>query len=251
MAALVRKNEIVFVSGRTGTGKSQLLYDLFVSRAPRVLSLDVNGEVAERNPDAIEARGWTRVVAALRAVAPYPQWHIAAVIEEEHFDDLVNLLIPPMMADDQTGYARAVGGMALECGELDVLAPVHSASRTVTGMWRRARHNRLSIFGGTQRTNEVARVCSSQAHHIIAFAQNEPNDIAYLAKAISRPGAELVERLPLHWCVWFERSSGRLYVMDPGRNVVKTVSTWGFEIDPADDTTDGFVPEQQELDISG
>ena len=244
MTALVRKNEIVFVSGRTGTGKSKLLYDLFVSRAPRVLSLDPNDEVSERNPDAIVARGYAQTLAALRACAPYPQWHIAAVVEEEHFDDLVNLLIPPMMAEERTGYARAVGGMALECGELDVLAPVHSASRTVTGMWRRARHNRLSIFAGTQRTNECARVCSSQAHHIIAFAQNEPNDIDYLAKAISRPAAEMIGRLPLHWCVWFERATGRVYLMDPDRRVVQTVSTWGDTIEP-----DSDADTQTTLDI--
>lgn len=227
-----RQNLIVFACGRKNTGKSQLLHDLFVSRTPRVLSLDFTGETAERNPDAIVCKGWRKLMSTLKIAAGYGHWHIAAALEPDDIARLFRLLAPPF-GDDQPPLARAFGGLAVECGEAYMIAPNAGADPDIVAGWRRGRHAMLSLYMAAQRPAAVNREVSAQADIIAAFAQGEPNDLDFLAKTISAPVAEIVAGLTGHDFVYYERGTGKVYVCGADRRPRRILNTMGAVMLPA------------------
>lgn len=223
-----RKNTIAFVCGVKGSGKSSLLRDAFTSQSPRVLTLEfTRWEALEYNPQAIQAIGLRDTLAKLKAVASADSWHIVAAIEDEDVPQLFALLAPKITQGG--GYSYAVGGMAVECGECDVIAPISFVRPEVANAFKRGRHYSLSLFMGTQRAHECARIVTAQADHVIIFRQHEPRDVQYLADSVSRPVARYIPTLPEHWHLWHEKATGRVYLRDQARRTRKVLTTWGDE----------------------
>jgi len=228
MAALERRNLIVFGCGRKGSGKSTLLHERFVRPSPRIISLDVTGETREQFPDAIECAGLDAVRRALRVAAEKGKrrWHLAASLEPGEVRTLFAMLAPALGAGARS-LSRDFGGIAVECGECDLIAPVSGAAPDVLSAWRRGRHHLLSLFMATQRPATCARDLTAQADVIFAFAQTEPRDVDFIARTISGPVADIVRHLPAYHCVYYTRDDGRVYVCDARRRVLRTLNTSG------------------------
>lgn len=214
---LLRDNEIIFCSGKKGSGKSTLLYEYFVANYPRTISLDFVGDVKERNPQAIEVVGYTALLGKLKELvaAGVQEWHVAAVFDsysERELPNLFRLLCPPYNPQ-QVSFSRAIGGLALECSECDVILPNGGASVEARNMVKRGRHNLLSLFLATQRPQECSRLCTSQADYIISFAMHEPNELRYFNR-ISPRYASLLPTLPKFHSAWYVPATGQVAIRD-------------------------------------
>jgi hypothetical protein len=203
----------VFIAGRKGTGKSTLLHRRYVSSAPRVLSLDatVPPETLERNPGAVYVIGLDQLRRVLRLAAGYPRWHIAAALEPADVAELFRLLCPPL-GSPRASLSRAFGGIAIECGECDLVWPNAGSAPELLSALRRGRHYLLDLYLATQRPASCAVDVRAQADALIAFAQTEPRDVDYFARGISRPVGELIRSLEGHEFVFYSRADGRVYV---------------------------------------
>jgi hypothetical protein len=225
---LLRDNEIVFVAGKKASGKSTLLYEYFVANYPRTISLDFVGDVKERNPEAIEVVGYTALLAKLKELvaAGVHNWHVAAVFDsytESELPNLFRLLCPPYNPQ-QVSFSRAIGGLALECSECDVILPNGGAAVEARNMVKRGRHNLLSLFLATQRPQECSRLCTSQADYIISFAMHEPNELKYFGR-ISPRYASLLQSLPKFHSAWYVPATGQVAIRDGDG---ETVATYNF-----------------------
>lgn len=219
-----RRNVIAFVCGPKGSGKSQLLWDKFTSQAPRVISIDTVGEAREKNPDVVEAFGLADTIQALRFCARKGRrWHIAAALERAEIPQLFQVLAPPYSAQ-VTGLSAAVGGIAVECGEVDTILPNAGADEQLVGALRRGRHALLSMFYGTQRPASCARDCTAQADIIAAFATYEPRDVEYLRRTLGSQAADLLPTLEPYHCLYFAKATGKIALLNPERRVVKWLS---------------------------
>jgi hypothetical protein len=222
-----RRNLIVFVCGRKGSGKSTLLHRAFTSQHPRVVSLDFTftGETIERAPDAIPVFSLSELANELDRAARTRSWHIAAELSATEAVELFRIMAPT--SRNTASYSKAVGGVAIECGEVDALAPVHGTADVIDNAFKRGRHFALSLFMGTQRPHSCARVVTSQADIVCAFQQHEPRDIKYLADTTSGPIAQAVRRLPRYWHVWYDAAAGEVYVRDEHGTTQDAFTTFG------------------------
>lgn len=217
-----RKNEIVFVAGRKGSGKSTLLARVFVPQHPRVITLDFTAEAMELYPHAIEARGVRGVLATMRECTQLnkSRWHIVAYgIDEDDAVQLVDALAPPL-DDGRTSLSAILGGVAIECGEVDLLAPNGQTPRVVRNAFKRGRHHRLSLLCGTLRPAECDRIVTAMADVIVAFSMDEPRDVDYLRRACGPTFAAVVQRLPRHFSVWHDRRDHTRTVRDSNYRAV-------------------------------
>lgn len=225
-----RQNQIVFACGRKASGKSQLLWELFTSQAPRVLSLDNLGESKERDRDTVEVFGMAELRRTLRAVAQvddkgkflYPRWHIAASVEPTDLRDLFRMLCPPIGTPREQSLSYAFGGMAIECSEAYDLAPNGRTSDDILAAWRRGRHYRLDLYMATQRPASVARELTALTDLVFAFAQREQADVDFLSQHISRGVGEQVRALrpEQYQCVRYDVNDGTSKLLDKSRRVV-------------------------------
>jgi energy-coupling factor transporter ATP-binding protein EcfA2 len=211
----VRKNLLVCATGPTGCGKSRLLWELFGKRSPRVISFDSEGEAEERDPGVIKVNGFRELrEAILWANRQSRRWHIAMRATLEDQGRTLELLSP---LEDSTlpSLARELGGVAVMCDELDMLAP-QSAPMAIRGAWKRGRHDLLSIYGATQRPLEVARVCTSQSHVLVMFPTFEPNDVQWARDSRGPAVANAMRLLPPFHSLYCER--GKPYVLELDRH---------------------------------
>lgn len=225
-----RQNLISFVCGRKGAGKSQLLHEVFSNAHPRVITLDMtySGEVLERDPNAIPAFTLAELANILDVCAAQPSWHVAAELPARDVPALFEVLCPTSRGTPS--YSRAVGGVAVECGEVDAIAPVGGTPDIIDNAFKRGRHVLLSLFTGTQRPHECSRVVTSQADVVVAFSQHEPRDIEYLSRAISKPVGNLIRHLPKYHHVWYDQATGMVYVRDEHRVTYRTLNPYGEDV---------------------
>lgn len=215
---MTRRNTIACVVGRKGTGKSELLWERFTSRAPRVLSLDSTGETTERNPNAIVAVGWRRLLEVLDAAAECGKWHIAAAIEPEDVRELFARLTPPL--GQGRSLSLAFGGMAVECGEVDLIAPNGGTPPEILSAFRRGRHYALDLYMATQRPASCAVDVRSMADIFVSFALTSPRDVAAASDELGGTMAERIVRLPRYHCLYSTRADGRVVELDAQRRIV-------------------------------
>lgn len=204
------ESQVVASVGRIGSGKSQLLWELFVSLAPRVLTIGHVPQDLARDPNVIKTRGRTELYAALERASGYKSWHIAAAIDPAQLDELFTLLAPPLEDPPESSLSLALGGIAIDSGEAYDLFPVGYTPPPRLAAIRRSRHYSIDFYLGSQRPHSVHREVTAQAHLIFAFAQSEPRDIKFLAESVSRPFAEQVRALVLeeHRCLVHDRRRG-------------------------------------------
>jgi hypothetical protein len=234
-----RRNSIVFVSGIKGSGKSELLADLFMPVHPRLISIDITGETIERNPEAVAAYGLDELLKALDVATQWPRWHIAAFLRRDEIPALFAILAPRIESADTLSFSRELGGVAIECGEVYHIMPNQGAAQEVEDALCIARHHQLSWLMATQRPASCSRLLSSQADYLIAFMQTEPIDIAWWSKAISKAAGEQIAQLDVHEFVFFRRGDTVFYVCDAKRRVRATFRLNGQEVGGAAVTREG------------
>jgi hypothetical protein len=111
----------------------------------------------------------------------------------------------------------------LECGEVDIIAPVHGGGSAVevTDAVARGRHARLSFLLATQRPAQCARILSSQSDAIYSFRMHEPRDVRWLSDAAGTQYAALARALPKYHVVEFVSETGRVTVYDKAGRPVR------------------------------
>lgn len=214
-------SRIVVALGRKGSGKSQLLHDLYTSRAPRVITIGHIAQDLGRDPNVIRTLGRAQLFTALERASAYPRWHIAAALEPVDLGELFTLLAPPLGSPRQS-LALAFGGLAVACGEAYEIMPNGRTPDEVLAGLRRSRHYSLDWYLASQRPASIARDATGLADLIFAFAQSEPRDIAFLADTVSRPFADHVRRLVKdeYRCLLHNRDDGSSVILDRARRVV-------------------------------
>lgn len=177
--AVDRQTVRVFFAGQPGTGKTTALRHLFLERAPRALILDAVGEMAQLYGAA--AVGLDEVLYRLRAVARRTKWRVVASLTPEEMVELAALLVP--VRDARAGLCTALGGITLYSDELDTWA-THNCKPAVRGLWQRGRHADLHILGACQTPSVCDRVTTGMARYIGSCQLAEPNDLAYMRRAL-------------------------------------------------------------------
>lgn len=216
-----RRNRIVAGFGRKGTGKTQLLWDVFTSHCPRLLTFDSLNETGELDATAVYTVGLDATTRALRRAVNFDSWHIAAALDIEDVAFLFGKLAPPLGSSQS--LSLALGGIAVQCGEVDTIAPNGSAPVEVVNALRRGRHYCLDFYIATQRPASCARDVSAQADEIFCFAQGEPRDVDFIARTISATVADRVQQLREYEYIHYDRRTGRAGWYGADRQLIEDV----------------------------
>lgn len=229
---------IAVVAGPSECGKSQLLWDLFLSKIPRRLSIDFNDEMARKfNPDAIVAYSLDDCLAALRTAAGYASWHVALVTPIETMKDVVpklaRYLNPTRSGPDHTSYPIAVGGMSIDCSEGAEFFPNLGAEwvRHGSGFFSRGRHNRLTMLMATGRPQDINRRATEHADHLIVFRTQEQRSLKYWAEQTSPAIADVIAELPQFHAAWIQKEKFLVYVLDDKRAVTRILNYQGADVE--------------------
>lgn len=199
--------------GRTMSGKTTLLRNLWADRQARVLVLDQTGEFIE--PGALVVDTMPQLVAALRQVAGRDRWRICAMIPETDYPALARLLLPGVQSRVRS-YCEAVGGLALIVDECDLVAG-RGADHAVTSLWRRGRHVGLSLIAATQRPADVHRVVTSQSQWISISQLHEGRDRDYIRALLPSSARDAFDGLQQYWALLLDTVKGLVYHLDPER----------------------------------
>lgn len=192
------RHEITLVVGRTGSGKTRLISKVFGPRHARRITIDSVGEGAALYPGAVEVFGLVPVLETLAAFADgdVDTWHIVAVLSPMETAALMRELVP-VYAPGVASLARDLGGLCVECSEVDVYLPVSGSNADIGAAWTnalaRGRHVGCSVLAATQRPHQVARIMSSQASRVVAFATHEPRDVKWLKDTGGRQFAAIAQ----------------------------------------------------------
>lgn len=236
-----RRNHVVTVTGRRGSGKSVLIAKRIVPTFPRVLTVDWTGEARETYPGAAEVYGLDATIDALQAMhkgnrdletgAP-GEWHLIVVCDPSDVGTLCSMLAPRYDGGKTPALAAVVGGVCLECHEMDVIAPVSGAGSAaqVADAIARGRHARLSFVCAAQRPAQVLRLLTSQSDSIYAFRAHEPRDLQWLRQAGGELLAETARGLKLHHAARYDAATGGVFVLD-ANGKERTVRARQIELD--------------------
>lgn len=217
---VVRRSLVVFGCGPKESGKSTFLYRHFTSKQPRVLTIDVAGEAADFNASVIQSYGYADTMRALRyAATGGRRWHVAAILEPDDVPAVIEVLAP-RVRPDRPGFARAVGGLAVECGEIQYLLPNRGTPRPWKNAVALSRHYLLTLLTASQRPALCDRIITSQANVLFSMRHNEPDDIAYLA-AYAPAFREIIPNLAQHHVAYLDRTSMQMFVADERGRVTR------------------------------
>lgn len=207
------RNLVVFATGRKRSGKSHLLAQLAM-KFPRRIVFDFIGEFYGKLPGAIEARNLPQALDALRqARTKSNEWTVLCIMDPADVPKLVGAIAPIGSIPEQS-FSYAVGGVALECGECDLILPNNAGIEPeMLDAIQRGRHFRLSALFGTQRPRQTHRVLTSQADVMCAFRQREPRDVDFLGELMRSDVPSLVRRLQGHEYVRYFDVNGTLEVV--------------------------------------
>jgi hypothetical protein len=225
---------VVLAAGPSLTGKTTALYELFIRRFPRRVSFDFVGEVREKfNPDAINVFSYREFVAALRRCAVYPRWHIALVYDPDAKPELAEqvcrLLNPPRESEQHQSFAKAVGGVSIDCTEADFLFPNGRTPASVRGIVQRGRHNRLVMLAATQAPALVDTRLRDGADYFLAFRSQEEVVHKFWRGITSAAVADRIATLPPYHCLYIVKAEQRIYHLDASRRVVALLDYTGAE----------------------
>ncbi|GMV11563.1 MAG: hypothetical protein AMXMBFR55_32970 [Gemmatimonadota bacterium] len=213
----------VFVSGATGSGKSHFIRARIMPRVPRAVYVDFVGEWERRRA---ELRG--RVALAysvhdartrLAELAGVREWSLIVQIDPSEFAEMARLLVPPRFTDATPVYARAVGGVALVCDELDLLAP-HNAPPDVLALWRRGRHVGLSIYAATQMPSAVHPTVRGMSRYLVLCQMHEVNAINYFRATVPPNVLDRLTGLPPHEAIVFDAHTRRAWHLNKRARVL-------------------------------
>jgi hypothetical protein len=106
--------------------------------------------------------------------------------------------------------------MAIECAEIDILAPVSGGpqSAAVTDAIARGRHVQLSFLLATQRPHQCQRIISAQADAIYSFRMHEPRDLKFLKDSATPEYAAIVRQLGAYEVAKYDAATGATVVIN-------------------------------------
>lgn len=209
-----RVNYVEFSCGRKGEGKSHLLARR-AANFPRRLVWDFADEFFGVYPDAYECLTFAHVCDALEdaALEKKKRWTIVASLSVDDIARVCALLSPA--GRPRSGVAAAAGGVCVECGECEIVAPNSKAFRpAISELIHRGRHSRVSVLFGTRRPRDVSRLMTSQADVITCFRQQEPADVEYLASVIGVIAAEGLATLNKYDHIQYITSTSKATLID-------------------------------------
>lgn len=213
-------HEIVTVVGRTGSGKTALLAKKIGPRHGRRITLDMVGECRALYPRAAHAVGLQQVVRILRSLHEHHlrEWHIVAQLGTREIGELIKLLAP-IGAAHEYSLSAAMGGVALEIFELDIIAPVDRSERdtreVIRNAYARGRHYGLSILAATQRPHQIDRIATAQSSYVVTFQMHEPADLRWLESVGGKRLSELARvGLAQYESAWYNARTGELFTLD-------------------------------------
>jgi len=162
------KNEIIFVSGQRGSGKTTWV-KRYLENLDRFILWDFlaeydQGKRFENIQDFLE--------------------HCEALSEHGGFLDVV---LNPIDETSFPFFCRAalpLGNLYVIVEELDVVARANWAPIEFQAMVKRGRHYNVNVIGVSRRPAEVSRLFTSQATRFILFRQVEPTDISYFRSMV-------------------------------------------------------------------
>jgi hypothetical protein len=216
------KNFILFACGMKRSGKSHLIGEL-ARKFPRRLIFDFIGEHSGRIAGAREAFTLGEAVGALRAArSSGNQWTVNCVLDPSDVPELLSVLAP-MGGRTEKGFSRAVGGLVIECGEVDVIAPNNGQiAPEVRNIFQRGRHHAISALVAVQRPASANRIVTSQADVLVAFRQHEPRDADYLGEIMSAKAPEIVRQLKPYNYVRYLVNFGTLQTINEKGEAIAT-----------------------------
>lgn len=214
-------NFIAFACGMKRSGKSHLL-DTLASKFPRRIIFDFIGEYDA----AISERGFfggesvAECVDLLKhAHKTRTGWTVCAMLTPEQVPELLGAIM-----HKQNPFSRAVGGVVVQCGEVDLIAPNHAGISTeVRNVFQRGRHFDVSALVATQRPRDVHRVVTSQSDILCAFRQHEPRDADFLGDIMRSDATPLVKTLGRFEYVRYMVNYGRLDIVSADGSVRETI----------------------------
>jgi DNA helicase HerA-like ATPase len=222
------ESDRVFAVGDTGTGKSYFLSRQILPKYPRVIVLDVTGEMWQQRADVpggavVQVETALEVAQAVGRLARNGTrtWRVYAPLSAPEVVRLCSALVPERIATAPS-LARAVGGLALYCDELELLAP-HAAPPIIAGLWNRGRHVGLSVIGATQYPTSVKPLVRGASRLFVVGQLGDPNAVDYLRHAGFPPLVmQWIERLEFQHLVLFDKRRRRGWLLDRGHSPLAT-----------------------------
>ena len=177
-------NEVIFVSGQRGSGKSFWTKALAAS-LPRCIILDTLGEYrADKYFTEIEDL-------------------VDFLVEDEQKPRLFTVSFNPVdLVEDFPTFCRAVlarGDLYLIMEELDTVSTPYYTPYEFAKLIKYGRHFEIQIVGVSRRAAEVSRLFTSQASRFVIFPQVEPNDIKYWRSIIGKAADQLPNMPDYHF----------------------------------------------------
>lgn len=212
-----------FACGKRGSGKSFLLAR-YAGKFPRRIIVDPMGEYAELS-GAMTCQSLSQTLDALEVAASQPEWIVVTCIDAKDVARLCGALAP--VGSFEGGYSRAVGGVLVEHGEVDTIAPNNAGIRPeIRNIFQRGRHYLVSTAVGTQRPRDVHRVVTSQVDVMCLFRQHELRDLDYIARTTSEPVSKIVRSLEQYHHVRYFPGNGVCEVVDGTGRVRRTLDVF-------------------------
>lgn len=173
----IRWEDRLFVTGTTGSGKSELARRLFAAAPGRRLVID-----PKNDPDATTGGGMGPVV-TFSDPARLPDAMTARFVPRDPYDsDTYDRLYRSILA----GGPRFVWA-----DELGVIAPANSAPAGVRTLIMQGRAKSIGHMGCHPRPVDLSRSILSQSQHVVVHRLPDPDDRDHVRRVMQRPRAEL------------------------------------------------------------
>lgn len=188
--------------GMTGMGKSEALRSLWLVNEPRQIILDANGDwIRERG--VIPCGSFRELLEKLYMNAARDSWRLVIPHDQVDPEELAALLVPHYGG---SSLSLSVGGLALILDEAYSFSPTW-APEGVKNLWRRGRHERVTVYACSQRPQDVTPIVRSSSELTFLFQMgSEPAVQRYVRAAFNRDVAERVLQLPPYEAVvWHNR----------------------------------------------
>ncbi len=203
-----RREDRIFITGSTGTGKTVLARALFAARLPPRLVIDPKADQPATGGAYADGR------------------QAVTFSDPARIPDAESLRFVPRDPFDLDGYGRLAvtlwdrPGMYLWLDEAGLILPAANPPRPMLRLVTQGRARRIGMVALHQRPVEVARAFLGNAEHLAAFRLGYPDDVDTLSGFFEVPPATLagvLANLPPHGFAWYSRRDNILVPCAPLR----------------------------------
>jgi hypothetical protein len=177
-------NEIIFVSGQRGSGKSYWTKRLSTI-LPRCVIFDTLGEYPA-DKRFFEIEPFVDFLAADKANPQFFTVSFSPVDPQEDFETFCRAIL-------------ARGDIYLIMEELDTVSTPYYTPYEFAKLIKYGRHFEIQIVGVSRRAAEISRLYTSQASRFVIFNQVEPNDLKYWRSIIGKTANDLPNMPDYHF----------------------------------------------------